>query len=152
MLLEAASIRAALGDHDPAADNRGNPPEWLDDPRGEATPTVGYREQAIDVHELGLELDEQDGSRRRVPRHDVDHASLPVVAERDLRLNLPARVNEGSDHRLGHPGVPRREDAIRPGASPSWLELQADLEDRGHAPQLSERHAFEDAALDLRIG
>jgi hypothetical protein len=152
MLLEAASTRPALGDNNPAADDFGYPPEWLNDLGGEPTSTVGGCQQSVDVDELGLELGDQDSSRGRMPGDEVDDTSLPVVAERHLRPNLPAGIDEDSGDDLRHLCVPRREDAVRRGAAPPWLEWQADLEGCGHAPKFPERDGLEEAPLDLRIG
>jgi len=52
---------------------------------------AGVAEAVVDVHDHGLELDDEHGAPARMPGDDIDHPTLAVDRERDLVLGNPIR-------------------------------------------------------------
>jgi len=134
MLGDAPPIRPTLGNHNPLTNASWFPTELSDDGGREPPPTVCHRQEVIDVHELGLELYQEERSRPLVPGNEVDDPTLTEVVERHFWPRLPARRQKHAGDGLGHRGMARGDDAIHAGASPPWLEDEPDLEDSRYLP------------------
>ena len=111
-----------------------------------SVPTVSWTSTSV-----GLELDHQERSARRVPRQDVDDAALAVDRERDLGRDDPL------GQRLEHPrdGIVHRrvaagEQPVELRAFPPCLEGVPDPELVEDALERAHRHPVEPSALDAR--
>jgi len=151
MLGDAPPIRPTLGNNDPLTNASWFPTELSDDGGREPPPTISHGKEIIHVHELGLELNQEERSRPLVPGSEVDDTALTEVVERHFRPRLPARRQEHSCHGLGHRRMPGRDSAIQGGASPTRLEDEPDLQDCRDLPEAIERHGPDVAALDLGV-
>jgi hypothetical protein len=146
--LDPAPVGGTLAEHHPGPDARCAPPALGRDPSRQAPPAIHRPEQIADVHEQGLELDDEHRARRRVPSEDVDHASLAADRERHLGRSLPARCTvKPASEVIVHRGVARIDQPVELAASPAEAHVHLQLEgarDRGEPP---DRHG-EPAPLD----
>mgnify|MGYP000011634088 CR=1 FL=1 len=94
MRRDATSVGVVLGDHDPGGDGHRVPAALPGNAPGETPLSIQAREQLLDVHELGLQLDHEHDPLPRVPGEDVDRAALAEYRECDLRVVQPAVVGE----------------------------------------------------------
>jgi hypothetical protein len=76
MLGHPSPVRAAADEHYQRGHARGRPPEVTGDPRRESTATVHRGQQVRDVHQGGLEFDNEDHPSHGMPGQQIDHASL----------------------------------------------------------------------------
>ena len=90
MLGEPPALSAAPAHDDPAADRQRVPAMRLGDLGSEANATMHHRHEPLRIHELGLELDDQEAPTLRVPSEDVDDAALAVVGKSDFGEPYPA--------------------------------------------------------------
>jgi len=151
MVGDAPPIRPTLGDDDPLTNASRFPTELPDDGGRESPPAVGHGQEVVDIHDLGLELYQEERSRRFVPGNEIDDPALTEMVERHLWPRFPAGRQKHSRDCLGHRGMPGRDDAIHAGASPSRLEDEPDLEGCPNLPQATERHGFDVTTLDLGV-
>jgi hypothetical protein len=129
MIAHAPFVRSARSDDDPLPDLPRLPAERSTDDCGKAAPTVRHAKQLVDIHELGLELDQQQRLRWRVPRHQIDDPALAEVVEGHLRSHFSGDGDELSGDRLAHRSVAGRHDAVPGGAAPPRVERDPHLED-----------------------
>ena len=133
--LDATPVRVAARDDDPDRDRRRRI-SWADpaaidgDPDGVAPFAIDGPDKLVDVGDVGLELNHQEGSQPRMPGEDVDDPALAVDRERHLGLQDPLweLFGEVAGDQLVKLGVPGIQQTIEiPGAPPS-REVDPDLE------------------------
>src|SRR5262245_60157549 len=104
------------------ADDLANEPPLLSD----------FPDQLVDIHDVGLELDHEDGASAGRPGDDVDDATLPVDRVRHLRREDPGRqlLPEPSSHELVELRMPGIQQSIEIAGAPARHEVDADVERR----------------------
>ena len=132
------------------------PPEIPSDGGREPCLSIERAKELADVHDRGLQLDDQEGPRRGMPRQEVDDTALAADRERDLRTDGPATdLREAPDDRLGEGRVMRMDEPIEIAATPPRRQVDADLEGRGHGADGVHGQQVEAPALqtrDRRVG
>jgi hypothetical protein len=138
MLGHAAAVRPASGNDDPERNGRwrtaGRDPPALDgDADGQPTLTIGGADQLVDIGDVGLQFDHEQGTPTRVPGEDVDHAALAADRERNLGRGDPFRkVAKRPRDRLMKPRMPGVEKAIEVAGSPAAEDVDPDVQRGGH--------------------
>ena len=69
----------------------GSQPRFASDLTSQPPALIHLSHQLVDVDDVGLELDHDEGAQAAMPRQDVDHAALAVDRERHLRIKHPLR-------------------------------------------------------------
>jgi hypothetical protein len=116
---------------------------------GQAPLAIERADELIEIDELALQLDHQDGPRGRVPGQDVDDPALAVHGERDLRRQLPAGKREDPPRdQLVEGRVSRAPHPVQIAAAPATDEIDPQLERGRDRPQGGERARAEMTALD----
>lgn len=95
MVSGVAPIRARVGHDQPDAHPIWRPASARRDLRDQTAFAIEGPKKLVDVHQFGLELDEDQVPGASVPGQLVDEAALAVDAERHFGLDHPAR-------RVGH--------------------------------------------------
>jgi hypothetical protein len=70
--LEATTVRAPIADDQPRRNGQWTPASLGGDPARETSLPVQCAQQLVEVHELRLELDDQQCASSGVPSEDVD--------------------------------------------------------------------------------
>lgn len=130
MLADVPSVGRGVGDDHPSADAvRTRQAPFRRDPGGESRRPVERPDQLLDVHDLGLELDDKDGSARAVPREDVDDPALAVDREGDLWPSAPlGKRREPTRHSPMQRRVTLVEKPRQLTAAPPGKQVQPDVE------------------------
>ena len=151
MLRESSSRGSALRDDDPHADCPGPPAALARDPRREAAISIRLPDKGADVHQLGLDLDDQDGGRGTMPGQQIDRAPLSVDREGDLGLGDPRRSEyEASDEHLLHRGVARIEEAVQLAAGKPHMKRATGIDRREQPAERRQPDRARTAAFDAR--
>ncbi len=117
MARQSRAVRPA-GRHDhPDRHRQRIPAAFTGDLPRESTPPTHLADQDVDVNDVRLQLDHDQGALARMPRQDIGHASLPEDRERDLRIQEPARqvLGEPARDRLVQSGMPTVDETIEIG-------------------------------------
>ena len=111
-----------------------------------------HTDQLVDIRDVRLELDHEQGPPSRVPRQDVDDAALGVDRERRLGSQHPTRqlVAEHPCHELVELRVPGVQESVEVAGPPPCNEVHPDIERTSHLADRLERQLVEVAALDPR--
>jgi hypothetical protein len=128
MCRDSPPVRARIRQNHPCRDRGRFPSAGGGDPGREATSTVHRRHQIAHVDQQRLQFDDQQRPSRGVPRHDVDHATLAVIGERDLRCYLPAEGCQLSGHEFVKSSMPSVQHLVEVAASPPEDRVEPDLE------------------------
>ena len=100
-------------------DIRRPPPEAIgSDARRQSTFDVKVSERLLDRGELGLQLDDEQGSTWRVPAQQVDRPALAEDRIADFGHDGPAELFEPPREKHAEPGVPLVEQAVEIPAAP----------------------------------
>lgn len=101
MTCNATTIGGTVGNDNPYSHDGRDPTAITDDFGGQSTLAIDRAHQVADVDDVGLQLDDEQGPRLRVPRHDVHDSAFAADRERDFRRHLPAgKRQERPSHRL----------------------------------------------------
>lgn len=100
---------------------------------------VERSQQTLNVHNDGLDLDDQQHARRRVARKQVVASPVSVPVERDLRYHHPARPFQHDLECVLNGGVVRVQETRKFAAVPSAVQADRQTEWRCHAPKHSQR-------------
>ncbi len=124
---DPAKVRARVGNHQDRSDGLGRPTAVPRDARGEAPFAIERAEELVDVDDLGLQLDGEQGSAIRVVREHVDDATLRTDRERHLRSHDPLRTVAPEPARdvVVERGVAGVEQAVEVAAAPPRDEVQS---------------------------
>lgn len=102
-----------LGEDEQSRDGHRIPFESFErDPPREAHLDVVAAERLLDRRDLRSELDDKQGSCRRVPPEDIDRAAIAKDRERHLRDRDPAVALKDPDDAFAKAGMGRIEDAV----------------------------------------
>ena len=143
------TIRSTVGDNKPNPNSRRNPSAIPYQPIGEPPLPVKSAHRLIQVDELGLELDDQEAPRCRMPGKDIDDPSLAVDGERDLGLAEPRPVGQQvPSHRLVHGRMPRVEQSAEVATLPPDGRVVSPAEGIDHAPHVVHTNQSRTATLD----
>jgi hypothetical protein len=141
-------VRACVKHDDPCADRRRLPPELRGDPRSQANASAHALDETLRVDDGGLQLDDEQAPRLRVPGQDVDDASLTVDGEAHLRSPRPAHQGaEITSQFLVKACVRLVDDTIKVAAAPARPNVQADALRGGDGAARLERDASEPSVL-----
>ena len=106
MALHLAAGRGLVGQHEHPSDLERLPPGAL---RHDARPQSGlhvlWPQGLLNGDEARVDLDDQEGARRRMPRDKVDRPALTVDRERHLGLDDPAEPLEHGRSQRDKPGM-----------------------------------------------
>lgn len=120
---ETATGRTAIGDDHPHTDERGRPFTLARDVTGEATIAIDLADEATDISDRALHLNDQEGPSTGVPGDDVDGSTLAVDRERHLRLDDPlGQARQSPDERLDHPRMASVDKPVQIAAPPARYE------------------------------
>lgn len=89
MLGQAPSRGAAVSDHDPRADGLNPPPALTRNVPREPTIPIDLPNEAADVADRALHLDDQECPPPGMPRYEIERAALTEDRERHLGLDDP---------------------------------------------------------------
>jgi len=93
---------------------------------------MGRAQQLVDVHDVGLELDDEQRPPTGMPRQDVDDAPLAIDRERHFRCRDPRRqVAERPCYGFMEARVTGVEQAVHVPGSPPTDHVDTDVELRG---------------------
>ncbi len=148
MLCEPATVRRALGDGNPRAHGDRFPAELSNDHRREPPVAIDRPDQPLDVDDLRLQLHDQQGLGRRVPREEIDHPAFAPHRERSFRHNDPSRFGEHAHDDLVHRRMAGVQQAIEVRAAPAEEDVDVGPQSRGDGDELLHAHSPEVAALD----
>jgi len=118
VLAEASAAGRALGDGDPRRDGSRLPPEVAHDRGREAPVSIQRPDEALDVHDLRPQLDDEQRPAGRVPGEEVDDSAFAPDGERALRNDVPAGRGEDPGHQRVHDRVTRVQEVVEIRAGP----------------------------------
>ena len=122
MVGDSSPVGSPIREDNPLGDDDRVPVAFSGNHPCETAAPIGGLQESVHVDQLGFDLDEQECPRRMVPGDDVNDAALAEVVERGLGSKLPTGSSEHDRDTLRHGGVPAREDAFDPTATPASLE------------------------------
>jgi hypothetical protein len=139
---QRSPVRPTVRDHDPGRDARSRPSPAGRDVRSQSPLSVDRAHQVVEIHDLGLELEDQQTPCRGVPGEPVDHASLAIRRERDLRLESPARkLPKALRDRFVDGRVTSVDQAPEVASLPPKGEIHARIKGRGDRAQIVDPNA-----------
>ncbi|HYK96435.1 MAG TPA: hypothetical protein VE011_11325, partial [Candidatus Dormibacteraeota bacterium] len=109
-------------------------------------------QQLADVHDLGLDLDDQERPSGGMPPENVDEAPLAGGAEGDLCARRPPELAQGSNDRLDQASVFARCEVMKVAVPRPWSEIKPHLEGARHGPDRTQAQRLEVTALHARDG
>lgn len=113
---------------------------------------VERSQQAPEVGDHRLDLDDQQRPGCWMEGEQVDTAALAVMAERDLGPHDPAGRLEQLRKAGLESGVARIEQSVQLAAAPSAIHLEVDVEGLADPAKCPHRKADRSLALELRDG
>ncbi len=129
MRLHPPTIGPPLGDDEPGGNGPRPPPALCRDLPSEAPLSIQCADQLLDIHDFGLELDDQDRARCRVPGQDVDRATLAKPRERDLGGRHPrGKADKSLGDELMERAVARIQQAVEVSTLPAENEVKPRVE------------------------
>ena len=150
MRREPSAVRSTVSHDHPDRYRQRVPPTFRGDPASQPTSLIHLANQLVDVDDIRLEFDDDQGSMNRMPGENIDDPALAVDREGDLRLKDPVRQlgREPSSNGLVEPGVSAAHQAIEIGASRPRVQGHLDVEDASHRNDGPEREPFEMPAFN----
>ncbi len=148
MRLDSTARRAGLRDRHERPDSTRTPASSPGDRVSVPDLPIERPEHRLDVRYHGLDLDDQEGRGRAVPRQNVDRTSFAADVERRLRHSLPARAPEECEEPLDQVGVIAIEEAVGRLALPVDADHEPRIEGSGDAFEGVEPELARPAALD----
>lgn len=150
---EAAAGGAAICNDHPHANECGRPAPLPGKVACEPPIAIHLSDDATDIADRALYLDDQDGAPAGMPGHDVDRASLAVDRKRDLGMDDPfGQAGQSTDECLDHPGVASIDEPVEVASTPSGNQLDARVHSPEYPPQHDERGGIDAAVLEARDG
>lgn len=148
---DPSPVGVVLRQDDPRRHARRVPTTRTSDLRREAPLPIDSRQQLLDIDELRLELDHEEHPTPRMPREDVDRASLSIDRERDLGLVRPPAVPfEMPCELIVHLGVTRGEQPVELATPPARSDVQQDPKDAADRAKGRESDPVQLSTLDPR--
>ena len=137
---------------DPDRHGLGHPAEPGRDLCCEPALPVDCADEVIDVDDVRLELDHEQGAMTGMPGQDVDDATLAVDRERRLRSERPSRqvIPEHPGNQFMQLRMPGIEQSVQVAGTPSGDQIHPDIERSRHLADRLERQLVHVAALDPR--
>jgi hypothetical protein len=124
VLFETPPRGSAVRNHHPDSDDRRPPATGLRDVGGEPPISIDLPNEATDVVDSGLDLDDQQHTTLFVPSQDVDRSALAEDRKRHLRLRGPAgKAGKPPQDVLHHRCVMRVEEPAELTAVPPRDEI-----------------------------
>ena len=153
MGMDRSAVALAAGDDDPDGGSLWVPSTFAGDASRQPSLPIDRPNEILHIHELGLELDDEQCSSRGMPGEDVDDAALAEDRERHLGSGDPlGQVAEEAGELLVHRAVTGVEESIELAAAPPGQEHDPDIEGGRRPPQRVEREAPDVTAFDPRDG
>lgn len=109
---------------------------------------VEAAQRLLEIAERGLDLHDEEPSRRGMECEDVDPAAISEVIEADLDADLPPEVLQSLRDDRHERGVASVDESIEPLAVPPHLEARGRADRRQHAINDGQRHASQVATLE----
>lgn len=106
-------------------------------------------DQLLDVVDTRLDLDQEEGPARVVPRDDVHGTALAEVVEAPLGRDIPALANQCAHGDLHESGVLLVQQPRPVAAAPPGVDARADLQYVADPAHGADRDTFEPTELDL---
>ena len=147
---ETPMVRAGIADRYPTAHRCRLPASLRGDSARQTPIPIDLGHQPIRSDDIGLELDDQQRSSRRVHGENIDRATLAVDRERRLGSDEPSRRHQLSTGRLLHGGVRGVEHAIELSTAPSRREIDPNIEGGGDTDKRAYGDGLVVATLDAR--
>jgi hypothetical protein len=144
------SVRASLGHHYPRGDIARVPIALSGDPRREPHLAIDNSQQFMNVHQLGLHLDNQQRPAGSIPGENVYPASFGADRKRHLWRYIPAPGRKELDDGTGKRGMALVQEPVQFAATPSRDDIDANVQCASEATERVERHAANTAALEIR--
>jgi len=138
---QARPVRSSRGKDDPDGHELRLPASCLRHLPYEPALPVDTTDEVVDVDDVRLEFDHEDGTAPGMPGKDVDDPTFSIDRERDLRFEDPFRVFVAEHPRdvlmKGRmPGIQEPIEITRP---PTTNEIDPDIQGRGDPPDRLER-------------
>jgi hypothetical protein len=149
--LDSAAARRAISHH-----QRGDHSGWCgipatsDDVGRNPTLHVQGAEHGLDIGDLGLDLDDQHGMRRWMPREQVHTAAVSVVVEARLGSDVPAPSRQPIPPRRLQPRMTLVGQPIDLGTAPAGTKLEPHLQHGQAGAECPERQALNPATFEVR--
>jgi hypothetical protein len=105
-------------------------------------------DRVLQVHDLGLDLYDEQGESSLVPGEHVDGSTLSVPIERFLDSNLPTGPAEPARQGVLEDGVSPVQEAGQRRPAPSQVDRQLGSKSAGGSFQRSDRQARQPTAFD----
>lgn len=148
MFGKSTSRGPAIGDHDPNRHDRRGPAPLAGNVPGETPIAIDLSDQATDITDCTLHLDDEECAPAGMPSDDIDGATLTENRERDLGMNNPRRqARQATYNDLGYCRVGGVEHAVEIRASPTRYEIDPRIERGEGAPQDPQVSPVDVAAL-----
>ena len=152
MLLDVSACRPAFLDHEQPGYPGGSPAEPLEaDAAGQPHLGIVSAERLLDRGQLGLELDDQQRPRARVPREQIDRAALAIHREGHLGRDLPARRLQHSSRRFSEACMPGVEEAVEVAAAPPHEQDEIRVQGPDDFPERRQREPLDAAPSTSEI-
>jgi hypothetical protein len=140
--------------HDyPDTDDARMPAPLARDVASETPVAIHLSDEAANITDCALDLDNEEGVVARMPGKDVDGAAFAEDRERDLRLDDPLRKgSQSSDERFRDAGVPRIEKPVEIRSVPTRNEIDSSIDGPEKATENRDARPVEMPSLDARHG
>jgi len=153
MSLDVPALRTCFGQYEQAQDVDGIPAKPTPADRcSKAGLLVVLAECRLQGREFGLDLNDREYSRRRMPRDEIDRPALAPLCIGDLRGGLPARRGELPCCGPDEPRVRLVQQSIHVGAQATDRELGTEPEGSDRSLHAGQRQAVCHPVLDERYG
>jgi hypothetical protein len=131
VLLDVPPVRHRVAEQDAGANRGSLPPACSGDRRSQSAVSVDGADEILNVDQLRLQLDHEQGATDWVEGEDVNDAPLAVDGERRLRRDQPsAQTHESARERLVHGRVACVHGTRQFAASPAEVESDIRLDGR----------------------
>ena len=150
---ESAAGGAAICDDHPHSNERGRPTPFPSNLTCEPSIAIHLSDEATDIADRALHLDDQDGAAAGMPGHNVDRTSLAVDREGDLGVDDPlGQAGQSTNQGLDHPGMVRIDEPVEIASTPPRNHINTRIHGSEHAPQHNERRGVEAPVFEARDG
>lgn len=125
MAFDTPPVRACVRENQQASDSGWLPSKSLpNDPGGETNLHIVAPKRLLCGRELGLQLDNEQCSRGRMPRDQVDRSTFTEDRVRHFRNDRPSVASKDLGHPPAEPGVALVEEPVQLPATPTGNQNQ----------------------------
>lgn len=138
-----------VADHHPCRHRAGDPSSIASDLGRQPALASNVPDQLLDIDELGLQFDHEEGGCCCMPGEDIDHTPLAIDRERDLGRGFPpAEAGEEGGDRFMERRVASVDEAVEVASMPAHRHVNPDSEDVTHGTQELDRARIQITTLE----